>query len=110
MTCKKQLVIFLLFNNNNTIVSVGTNHCENPQDICPREILGYKSGEGYDLCKSICKQNNHAEIDSINNLMNNINLSFGILIGHTYCCDNCYQKLNKLGVTNIVIIKELVVK
>lgn len=110
MTCKKQTVVFLIFNIENKIVSIGTNYCKNPQLVCPREIMNCKTGEGYELCKNICNQEYHAEIDSINNL-NNIDIpSFGLLIGHTYCCDNCLQKLNIVGITNIIIIKELVIQ
>jgi len=38
-----------------------TNFCLTPQSVCPREEQGYKSGEGYHLCKTICNQAGHAE-------------------------------------------------
>ncbi len=36
---------------------VGTNHCENPQPVCPRA-----PGEGYEKCTSVCRQVGHAEV------------------------------------------------
>ena len=32
---------------------------------CPRELQGYVSGAGYHLCKEICNQDFHAEVDAI---------------------------------------------
>ena len=38
-----------------------SNFCLTPHSICPRDEQGYKSGEGYHLCKTICNQPAHAE-------------------------------------------------
>ena len=49
--CAKQVVgAFAIVDN---VLYVGTNECLNPQKVCPRE--GMKTGEGYELCRDVCK-------------------------------------------------------
>ena len=52
MTCAKQTIIAII--NKYYKFYIGLNWCKNPQTICPRHNM--KTGEGYDLCKSICDQ------------------------------------------------------
>lgn len=106
MTCIKQSVFCFLLDKANNIISLGSNWCKNPQDKCPRK--DFKTGIGYELCSNICKQNAHAEIDAINNLNQNNFPITCILIGHYYCCQSCLEELKKIGIKNIIIIKELV--
>jgi deoxycytidylate deaminase len=40
-----------------------SNYCMNPQKICPRVVAGYAPGQGYQLCKDICQQPAHAEVN-----------------------------------------------
>lgn len=74
---------------------------------CPRELQGYVSSAGYHLCKEVCQQESHAEIDAINNAkILDIDL-YGAkltLIGHTYCCDNCKNEMAEVGITEVEII------
>lgn len=38
----------------------------NNVSICPRDVAGCVSGEGYHMCREICNQVAHAEVDAIN--------------------------------------------
>lgn len=101
--CLKQRVNAIIVTKDNYII-FGTNNINNKIDICPR--ANSKSGEDYHFCKDICNQNAHAEVDAINNaLKNNIDINDATLylIGHTYCCNNCLDNLNKYNIKNIII-------
>jgi hypothetical protein len=105
ITCAKQQVYCILLNNHNNICSFGSNYCNTPQKLCPR--TGSESGIGYDLCKSICNQQYHAEIDDIHNINESSNPITMILINHHYCCDNCLNKLKEIGVRNFIFIRSI---
>jgi deoxycytidylate deaminase len=62
MTCAKRVVHAHLFAKHHGFTGyfMGINSCRTPQKVCPR-----KTGEGYDKCKSICKQPWHAEQHAI---------------------------------------------
>jgi len=99
--CAKQDTIAIIVNNNKAWI--GSNWCENPLIECPRKDL--PTGVGYELCKDICKQHSHAEVDAC--LKAGLEAEDGTLylIGHTYCCDNCLKIMKEYGITNIVIGK-----
>jgi deoxycytidylate deaminase len=102
MTCAKQVVTAILTAIDGEVF-VGTNGCENPQSICPRDTEGYSSGEGYHLCKSICRQGDHAEVNAIKLAGSK---SVGAVIelhGHTYACEPCKNAASKAGVKSIII-------
>lgn len=101
MTCAKQTVTATLTNNGQTWVA--TNHCANPQEVCPRADM--ESGVGYELCRLVCEQLGHAEV--------NVCLQAGKentqggkirLEGHTYCCDNCKRVMAEYGIVEAEII------
>jgi len=100
--CAKQEVTAIIVNKNGKHY-IGSNWCKNPQKVCPRDILKYKSGEGYELCKKICKQNSHAEIDACKIAKKEAKGSTLYLIGHTYCCDNCQKIMKQYGIDKIII-------
>lgn len=97
--CKKQEVIAIIENQGN--YWVGPNFCLNAQEICPRK--GMSSGVGYDLCKSVCQQLSHAEVDACSRAGGNARGGTLYLIGHTYCCDNCKDIMNQYGIKKVVI-------
>lgn len=99
--CVKQVVIAVIENHGK--VYVGTNHCLNAQNICPRK--GMETGSGYELCKSICKQENHAEINAIKNANGDAKGGTLYLIGHTYCCDKCLKEIKKAKIKKVIITK-----
>lgn len=68
-----------------------SNFCLTPQTECPRELQGYKAGEGYHLCKTVCNQIAHAEENVIYfarkkgaNVRNST-----IYVDYSWICDNC---------------------
>jgi deoxycytidylate deaminase len=101
--CKKQIVVAIIITCDNKVY-VGYNDCENNIEVCPR--TGMDTGEGYDLCKTICKQNSHAEISAINKCEDKFELKDATLIlkGHSYICDNCKSELRKVGIEDWTII------
>jgi site-specific DNA-cytosine methylase len=93
--CAKQTTIAIIENNNE--IFVGSNWCENPQLQCPRK--GMETGEGYELCRDICRQKNHAEVDACIKAGGKARGSKLYLIGHYYFCENCLNTMSKYGVT-----------
>lgn len=80
---------------------VGTNHCSTPQDVCPRGVL--PTGVGYDLCKSVCHQPSHAEVNALALAGRNAVGSTLYIEGHTYACEPCLSAARLAGVASIVI-------
>lgn len=100
--CAKQETIAVIVTPE-AKVFVGTNWCENPQRECPRKDM--PTGVGYELCKTICKQQAHAEVDACRKAGKE---AFGAdlyLIGHYYCCDNCKEIMEQYGILNTHIVK-----
>ena len=84
----------------------GTNECENPQAVCPR-----LPGEGYDKCKSICRQGAHAEIVALEAAIaaEGPYVALGaeaVVEGHYYCCEHCSRQLANAGVRRITVMVE----
>ena len=99
MTCAKLTTIAIITNGKH--FWVGSNWCANPQKVCPRADM--KTGEGYDLCKSICGQDHHAEVDACLKAGLYANGATLYLIGHTYCCDNCKAVMKEHGIKHTII-------
>ena len=97
--CVKQTTVAIIVNNGQAWI--GSNWCRTPQDECPRKTL--PTGVGYEMCKEICNQNSHAEVDACNKAGVNAKGGTLYLIGHTYCCDNCLSVMDKYGIRNVVI-------
>jgi len=93
--CAKAQVVCLLYAKDGQIVG-GSNDCENPQEKCPR-----LPGEGYEKCKTVCRQAGHAEVRAIENAKQlGVDLygARALLIGHTHYCPECQHALFKAGV------------
>jgi deoxycytidylate deaminase len=97
--CAKQETIAIIENNGQ--YWIGSNWCNNAQDECPRKLM--KTGEGYELCKTICNQDNHAEVDVCIKVGENASGGTLYLLGHTYCCDNCKKVMSEYGIEEVVI-------
>jgi deoxycytidylate deaminase len=80
---------------------VATNHCLTPQPVCAR--AGLATGVGYDLCRSVCAQPAHAEVNAVNFAGKNAIGAVLYLEGHTYACDNCQRIAALAGVVEIRI-------
>lgn len=104
--CIKQSVYARIDTKNGEVI-FGMNTIENNVKICPRITQKCASGEGYHLCKEICGQKHHAEVDAIRKAQNlGIDLKGAklTLVGHTYCCDNCKKEMTKVGINEVEIL------
>jgi deoxycytidylate deaminase len=88
-------------------LAVGYNDINNEVSECPRKDM--PTGEGYHLCKEVCDQQGHAEIQALRQLEERYGKDFYdedckvIIEGHTYACDACKQALYRKGITEIEI-------
>lgn len=80
---------------------IGTNHVENPQPSCPRADL--PTGVGYELCRDICRQPAHAEVNALFEAGYRARGATLYLEGHTYACEPCKAACAAAGITEIVI-------
>ena len=100
--CAKQMVTATLVDASGGH-HVSTNFCNAPKPTCAR--AGMASGEGYDLCKSVCHQSAHAEVNAIR--LAGRKAAGGVLYveGHVYVCDSCTMAAAGAGVARIVLGK-----
>lgn len=98
-SCAKQPVLAIIVNNGRFYT--GWNATGVSQAVCPREMLQYKTGEGYFLCKNPCKQKNHAEVAACLKAGKHAKGGTMYLIGHTYCCDECKKVLDRYGIKEV---------
>lgn len=96
--CVKQDVVARLYTPEGELF-VGTNRCHNPQQVCPRDVYGMKSGEGYHLCKEVCRQEAHAEVDAITQAGEKAKGAIIYLTGHQYACGDCQEVARNAGAT-----------
>lgn len=102
MTCAKQRVIAIIENNGQAWI--GENKCKSPQEECPRN--GMETGVGYDLCKSVCQQENHAEVDACLKAGTLARGGTMTIIGHIYCCEHCSNFMRAHGIKRVVFSNE----
>lgn len=101
--CAKQSVVALVVTDGENYA--GTNRCANPQNVCPRDVAGMQSGEGYHLCKDICQQVSHAEVDAICNAGKYKASDATIfLTGHSYACTDCKSAINNAEIKELRVI------
>lgn len=100
--CLKQVTVAVIMKDQK-LLSIGHNHMMFNPGECPRDKKGCKSGEGYSLCKEVCRQSGHAEINAIENCSKDIEGATLYLIGHTYACDNCMEAMKKAKLLRLVI-------
>jgi deoxycytidylate deaminase len=103
--CAKQTTFAIIISPSNEIF-YGYNECLSPQIECPRELEGCVSGEGYELCKLICRQTGHAEENACKSAGYKAINSDLYLFGHTYCCENCIKVMKEYGVKRVFIIND----
>jgi deoxycytidylate deaminase len=80
---------------------VGTNHCMKPQAVCPRADM--PTGVGYELCKSVCEQEAHAEVNATRIAGEAARNATLYLEGHTYACQPCQSASHAAGIAEIII-------
>lgn len=100
MTCAKQTVTATIVMPDGRRF-VGTNFARNPQPTCPRADM--PTGVGYELCRSICQQEAHAEVNAIAAAGGKAEEATLYLEGHTYACEPCKAACAAAGIVAIVI-------
>jgi len=100
--CKKQTTIAIIVKDGQ-FVAMGINEIHADIGECPRK--GLKSGVGYELCKSECKQKHHAEVDACLKAGEKARGGTLILIGHSYCCNNCKKVMDEHGIVEVKIVQ-----
>jgi deoxycytidylate deaminase len=98
--CAKQTTVAIIANGGKHWIS--TNYCDNAQPACPRGNL--PTGVGYEMCKDICQQRNHAEMNVCRAAGEGARGGTLFLIGHYYCCESCRQAMEKYGIKKIVVV------
>ena len=104
--CKKQSTGAVVVQQGK-IISSGCN-AGKKVETCPRETKKYKTGEGYHLCKEVCNQKAHAEIDAINNAISSQAETNGAnlyLYGHWWCCKNCWDVIIDAEISNVYLLE-----
>lgn len=102
--CAKQEVSAIICKDGD-VLSVGKNLCLKPQEVCPRDTAGYKTGAGYHLCKDVCQQIGHAEEVAIAMAFEEELEGAEIFLeGHTYFCDKCTKSIGRVGIKRKHII------
>lgn len=103
--CRKVHIVATLVTTDGYRYS-SSNYCMSPQETCPRNERGMKAGEGYELCKSICKQDGHAEqnvIDFVNSTTWAGVEGSTIFVEHDWICDGCKRTAKYAGVKELVL-------
>ncbi len=98
--CAKQTVVATIVAADGTRYS-SSNYTMRPQAACPR--AGMATGEGYELCKSVCEQPGHAETNAIRLAGPNARGGTLYLEGHTYACGPCALAAVEAGILGIKI-------
>ena len=96
--CAKQRVLAITEIDGK--IYLGENWIATPQKECPRK--GLESGVGYELCKEICSQPGHAEIDLLREVDGNLQGNDVYIFGHYYVCEYCDTALNSSNVGKII--------
>lgn len=77
---------------------VAENWCRSPQPVCPRE-----PGEGYEKCKTVCRQIGHAETMAALIAGENARGGTAYIKGHSRVCETCMEALARVGIERIVL-------
>ena len=98
---KKQVKATLVAYNGKRYV--GTNECDDAQDYCPRNAEGYPAGEGYHLCRLVCKQTAHAEVHALAAAGDNAAGSTMYIEGIDWVCGDCKAACAEALVKEVII-------
>jgi deoxycytidylate deaminase len=61
------------------------------------------SGTGYELCRDVCMQPGHAEVNAIRTAGKAAAGGVLYLEGHTYACDDCKATASAAGIARVVV-------
>lgn len=95
MTCAKVVVTAVLTSVGGAVY-VGRNDCATPQVVCPRG--GMAHGQGYELCRTVCRQGAHAEVRAIRAAGLDAVGGQMVITGHDRQCVDCRLVTDMLGI------------
>lgn len=96
--CAKQIVTATVVATNGAHY-VATNHTRCPQSVCPRKDM--PTGVGYELCRDVCQQPGHAELNVIKLAKKKCCGATLYIEGHTYACEECKAAAVAAGIVEI---------
>lgn len=98
--CLRTEVYAMILTEDNKEV-FGSNWINNKEvEECPRKSS--PSGVDYHLCREICNQEFHAEIDAIINAQKSELITWNskmYIVGKDYCCNNCLNAMKSSGIS-----------
>lgn len=103
MTCAKKVVRCFIVTTDSRYIFEGTNDCDTPVEVCPRGLW-----DGYEKCKSMCRQPGHAEemaIKAAENAGVSLVGATAYLYGIGHYCKLCQIKLFAVGVEALKLVK-----
>lgn len=87
-------------------VFVGSNGVRRPQPCCPRKKAGYPRGRGWWMCREICGQLHHAEVDVLRRAGAAARGATLYLIGHDRACPECHKAMARAGVARLAVVAD----
>jgi deoxycytidylate deaminase len=115
--CVKAHVTAVLVSSDGDVFQ-STNFCRMPQTVCPRETQGFAPGQGYHLCKDVCGQRGHAEVNVIDfalghglhkvrnaKLYVDYDLKVEAAVNPARVCGECQDYAKQAGVGDVVLGK-----
>lgn len=101
MTCAKQLAVATIITQCGKVFW-GRNDALQPAQVCPRGDL--PSGEGYALCRDVCRQPGHAEVMALHAAGHWAEGAVLVLSGHKAVCADCSAACDAAGIARIVVL------
>lgn len=101
-SCRRRNVVAVLVAADGRVF-VGSNGVALPLPQCPRTQAGMKGGEGWEICREVCNQRNHAERDVLARAGTAAMGGTLYLIGHERVCPDCMDAILRAGVRELVV-------
>lgn len=98
--CQDKTIVAVLRSNGR--VFLGINGISESMTYCPRNVMEMGVNQGYSMCRSICRQESHAEVDAIDTWLRNSKADDTAeisIFGTGKICDNCMALLQKFNVS-----------
>lgn len=100
--CLKQVVKATVVSQDGSRFE-GTNFVRVKVSECPRKDL--PTGMGYILCREICQQSAHAEINALALAGEKAQGALLYVEGHHYACSDCQEAARRAGIKQIIFGK-----
>lgn len=88
------------------VLGAGSNAGRRAEE-CPR--WGSPTGENYVLCRTVCRQESHAEVAALSDALNKGRIVSGAdlyLYGHWWCCKDCWDKMIAAGIRRLYLLEK----